>query len=469
MRTTRTPVMLALASLLALLIALVPLGTVASASSAFDQAYKTTNKLSVGDANCSFQTDITDIWSSYITDETLWGTENTSMTQQVKQAFLDAQQNGDVSVSQTSWQQTSTQVGKGVTVYFSEAKTSYLDWSFGVGVAIRGNQYSLTIGCHVGIETSHPTASLTATPSSNSMGLLTYSAGSTTITNFFTTAAQNLPSGYEGVPVATQEPARLKYVAMGDSFSAGEGVEPFETGTEAGCHRSSQAYPRLLSADPAIPLHLTSDGFIACSGAVSDAIKDGTDAQMNKVTTDTDIITMTIGGNDMPVRTYITACIAGSCSGNATDEAIAGIANNVIPEVRDALEALDSHMNTVGSDAAVLVLGYPQIVSETGTAAAQGCWWYDTAEAAAMHNVTQQLNTAIKNEVDAMGSNFHFVSATDSTSPFAEHDLCRADGGSYFINYNPLEPEEYTFHPNTAGQHAYATLVKDWMAQHALS
>jgi lysophospholipase L1-like esterase len=266
----------------------------------------------------------------------------------------------------------------------------------------------------------------------------------------------------------------IPYVALGDSFTAGQGLEPFEPGSVAnGCHRSDQAYPRLLSADLSTQLLLSDDSFVACSGAVSDNIKDGAYPQMDKVRADTGLVTMTIGGNDMPVEKYVEACITQnfttSCAGDATNNAIAGIADNVIPEVRNALEALKSHMNTVGSNATVLVLGYPQIVSEAGTMAAEGCFWYDTAEAAAMRSVTQQLNAAIEAQVTAVGGKFHFVSATESNSPFADHELCRATGSSFFQNYEPLAPREYTFHPNAAGQQAYVKLVKNWLAQHPLN
>jgi hypothetical protein len=46
-----------------------------------------------------------------------------------------------------------------------------------------------------------------------------------------------------------------EYVAMGDSYSSGEGIDPFLLGTEVesasgqGCHRSVKGYPSLVATD----------------------------------------------------------------------------------------------------------------------------------------------------------------------------------------------------------------------------
>ena len=69
---------------------------------------------------------------------------------------------------------------------------------------------------------------------------------------------------------------KLEYVAMGDSFSSGEGVTPFITGTDKNapdenrCHRSEDAYPLLLEEDEDLNLNLTA--FVACSGATTSNI-----------------------------------------------------------------------------------------------------------------------------------------------------------------------------------------------------
>lgn len=274
------------------------------------------------------------------------------------------------------------------------------------------------------------------------------------------------------------------YVALGDSYSSGEGLEPFEAGTfEAGgnmCHRSSQAYPRLLANDTSLPLDLGSNGFAACSGATTAAITLGNNnegAQMDKITADTKLITMTVGGNNMGFAQYAEACIKKDCTGKPSTDAILKIVRNVIPQMEYTLGTIrDRLINLHNSNATVLILGYPQIVPAHpySNTSATGCEWLGgDREAAAIRNVVTLLNTAIKNEVNAVGYNFHFLSATDANSPFTNHELCRDSfvyGTPYFFNVVPFptEKQRYTFHPNAQGQQAYATLVKNYLTQHPL-
>lgn len=268
-------------------------------------------------------------------------------------------------------------------------------------------------------------------------------------------------------------------VAMGDSYSSGEGVVPFEPGTsgEGGCHRSVDAYPRVLEEDFSPEMKLDNN-FVACSGATTaDITLDGTNpAQMDVLRPYTDFVTMTIGGNNMPFVEFAEACAmwlqdyACTIGGSATNNAIAGIVNNVIPSVQSMLETVRDRLIMLGNaDATVVVLGYPQIVPPTFINNGSDCGWLQSDETAAIRHVVTQLNTAIKNEVDAIGYDFHHVSATEIGSPFIGHELCRsvADTNTtpnYFNNVDIFGHRVYTFHPNQAGQEAYATLVKGWLA-----
>jgi hypothetical protein len=64
----------------------------------------------------------------------------------------------------------------------------------------------------------------------------------------------------------------LRYIALGDSFSSGEGVPPFRPGTDQylplrdTCHRSFRGYPALIAGRRSSP---GTWGFWACSGALT--------------------------------------------------------------------------------------------------------------------------------------------------------------------------------------------------------
>jgi lysophospholipase L1-like esterase len=88
-----------------------------------------------------------------------------------------------------------------------------------------------------------------------------------------------------------------KYVALGDSYAAGQGAStPLDT-----CYRSSAAYPVLLDAEPRINLLRTA----ACSGAT---IADVASFQLSQVNRGTTLVTLTVGANDLGVGAVYAVC-----------------------------------------------------------------------------------------------------------------------------------------------------------------
>ena len=102
-------------------------------------------------------------------------------------------------------------------------------------------------------------------------------------------------------------PVLDKYVALGDSYSSGEGLyttfDPrTDTATDS-CHRSSKAYSQVMSprADP----------FVACSGVTTDAFWDsrkGEPAQSLALSSSDKLVTMTLGGNNLGWTDILLAC-----------------------------------------------------------------------------------------------------------------------------------------------------------------
>lgn len=92
------------------------------------------------------------------------------------------------------------------------------------------------------------------------------------------------------------------YVALGDSYSAGEGLDP-----SGQCHKSTQAYGRILAAKEGWSVDLQ-----ACSGAVIGDLF-GTVFHGPQVTGPPDpkvgLVTMTIGGNNALFSKVVIACI----------------------------------------------------------------------------------------------------------------------------------------------------------------
>lgn len=104
----------------------------------------------------------------------------------------------------------------------------------------------------------------------------------------------------------------VKYVAMGSSFAAGAGIGPLQPGTPSRCGRTDNNYPTLLAHR--FGLALTD---VSCGGAMTTHVLSAWSelpAQIDAVTPDTRLVTITIGGNDVG---YAMGLMSGSCSAGA--------------------------------------------------------------------------------------------------------------------------------------------------------
>lgn len=282
-------------------------------------------------------------------------------------------------------------------------------------------------------------------------------------------------------------PVAVSYVALGDSYSSGEGILPFENGTNSSglneCHRSHYAYARLLDRNSASKLSLTMGGFHACAGAETKHIRNESrfneEVQWNRLTSATKVVSLTIGGNDIGFVAFGTACVVDVCHFDSAAYATAlHKIENVLPA---SLEGTYRKILEKAPNAKIYVLGYPQIApiktavdpvdlrcgylylsgyDPTGTIPRN---WED---AQAAHDIVTRLNTKISQivyNVRLMGSNnlrLQYVEVNGTSSPFAGHTVCSAPGESYFNNIDQwVGHPGYALHPNEKGQQAYANLL----------
>jgi lysophospholipase L1-like esterase len=139
-------------------------------------------------------------------------------------------------------------------------------------------------------------------------------------------------------------PAR--YVALGDSFSAGEGLPEFEPGTDTdtnSCHRSYGAYSRLLVATGIAP---DPAAFHACSGArvidleSPNAGSENEPPQIEQLSEFTDVVTMTIGGNDIGFKNVVIACVVLACDAALIFDGLREELRQRVPEVDQFIQEL---------------------------------------------------------------------------------------------------------------------------------
>lgn len=110
-------------------------------------------------------------------------------------------------------------------------------------------------------------------------------------------------------PETAGVPPGSRYVSMGSSFAAGAGIGPTRPGTPERCGRTTNNYPSLLAKK--LNLSLDDRG---CGGATTEHVLgpwNEVPAQIDAVTQDTRLVTLTIGGNDL---NYVGQLFGASCS-----------------------------------------------------------------------------------------------------------------------------------------------------------
>lgn len=117
-----------------------------------------------------------------------------------------------------------------------------------------------------------------------------------------------LPHGAAG-----RLPVGARYVAMGSSFAAGPGVTRPADNRDPRCTRSNDNYAHQVARS--LQLELID---VSCGGATTSHVLNGWNElppQIDALNADTQLVTVTIGGNDVG---YVSGLFAGSCRGGAS-------------------------------------------------------------------------------------------------------------------------------------------------------
>ncbi|HEY0698840.1 MAG TPA: SGNH/GDSL hydrolase family protein [Micromonospora sp.] len=251
-----------------------------------------------------------------------------------------------------------------------------------------------------------------------------------------------------------------RYVALGDSYTAGPLIP---SQIDLNCLRSSRNYPSLVTAAAGS----ASFADVSCSGATTNDILNAGSGQLgievppqlSAVTSDTALVTVQIGGNDIGFSGIIKECAEASLSSpfgspcknrytaGGTDELQARI-NAAAPKVTTVLQ----RVRAAAPNARVVVLGYPAIVPDTG----YGCWpvvpiaYQDVPY---LRGVEKSLNAMLA--TTAAANNATYV---DVYTPSIGHDACKSSGTRWVEGLFP-ENSAAPFHPNAAGEQGMASAV----------
>ena len=139
------------------------------------------------------------------------------------------------------------------------------------------------------------------------------------------------------------------YVAMGDSYSSGVGTGSYTL--DSTCKRSVYAYPYLFTQKHT----MGSFAFVACSGATT---ADVISKQLPSLSATTNLVTLTIGGNDIGFASLIEQCVLSNCA-----TALVNTTATLGSTLKPALDTTFSDIRQAAPNATVIVLGYPRVFS----------------------------------------------------------------------------------------------------------
>jgi lysophospholipase L1-like esterase len=251
-----------------------------------------------------------------------------------------------------------------------------------------------------------------------------------------------------GAP-ASQAGTPLRYVAMGDSYSAASGVLPPDPTAPPQCLRSILNYPHVIAAAVGAQLTDVTCG-AADTGDYRNAQYDGVAPQLDALDKKTQLVTMTIGGNDSGVfiNSIVQCGIAGAstlgqgspCKDRYGDSFENTIKTTTYPALVQALK----DVRAKAPKAKVAILGYPWILPTS-----VGC--FDrmpvaTGDVPYLRGVQATLNDAVRRAAAATGATY-----VDMNTVSEGHDACQPIGVRW------IEPVLQTtnpvvVHPNALGE-----------------
>jgi len=241
----------------------------------------------------------------------------------------------------------------------------------------------------------------------------------------------------------------LRYVALGDSYSAASGVLPLDLFAPPECLRSVRNYPHVIAADTGAQLKDVTCGAAETSHFFESQYP-GVSPQLNALKQDTQLVTMTIGGNDSGV--FIDTILACGTAGLSTlgqgspckDRYGSSFEDTINTVTYPSLVKTLTAVRATAPAARVAILGYPWIMPASG-----GCFTkmpIAQGDVPYVRGIQATLNDAVRRAAAATGSTYvNFATVSNG------HDACQPLGVRWIEpvlqGTNPV-----IVHPNALGE-----------------
>ena len=256
-------------------------------------------------------------------------------------------------------------------------------------------------------------------------------------------------------PAAAQD--TLRYVALGDSFASVGTLTDLDP-NPVGCARAHDNYPSVAAER----LGATEFVDVTCGGATtvhmtqSQQVPLGTNPpQLDALTADTDLVSVSISGNDIGFGDIVLTCGALSLTDPFGAPCQAHYGDQLDQRIAAAAPLIDAVLDGIHSrspDATVLVVGYLRVLPPAG-----GCFPIvpiAAGDVPYVDGVQHQLNAMLGERAAAHGATF--VDPGDVVG----HDVCQAPWDKWVEGIIPTSIAA-PVHPNAAGQAYVGGLVAD--------
>lgn len=248
----------------------------------------------------------------------------------------------------------------------------------------------------------------------------------------------------------------IEHVNLGDSFSAGSGVFPIVPGTPLACAQSERNFAHLVAAERGYQL---TD--VSCGGAKTEDFYSpqypGLRPQLDALSPSTDLVTMTIGGNNNDTFSGAMAkCIGAGLSRpgawNPCQEQYGdSIAEPVRTQTYPALVQVLRDVHARAPHAEVAIVDYPHLLPPT-----DGCapsMPLAPGDVPYLYELQTVLNDVVARAAAETGTTFVDVSESSTG-----RDGCQSEQQRW------VEPmigavQPVPVHPNAAGERALADAV----------
>jgi lysophospholipase L1-like esterase len=258
---------------------------------------------------------------------------------------------------------------------------------------------------------------------------------------------------------ASAAPSYANYVALGDSYASGPFI-PHQRTDPLGCFRSTRNYAALVA--DRLGARLTD---VTCGGATTEDMTAPQDVllgpnppQLDALRPDTDLVTITIGGNDIGFADIILTCAADSALNPLGNPCTRRYTAGGTDELAARIQALGPRLAAVlqgiaqrAPQAHVVVVGYLRILPP-----AHGCWPVvpiSVGDVPYLDATQRRLNAELGARAAAAGAAF-----VDPYPASRGRDVCQLPGVKWVEGLLPTAPA-FPVHPNAAGMRAVADLI----------